>query len=88
VVTESREAVTDKAEYQAAVLACHMAAKLLAVHDLPKILDAIARADAVGCFVDPTLYRERAPAMREDKQVIEDAMPLWRLGRSLHSEAT
>lgn len=56
--------------YRAAVTTCVLAAQLLATHDLPAMLEAIERAEAVG-------------AMLEDKAVLEAATPLYRLGRKL-----
>ncbi len=68
--------MADIAEYQAAVLACVQARALLRQHDLPAILAAIEHAETVGPVLDPTLYRERAPAMREDRALLRAAMAL------------
>lgn len=34
-------------------------------------------------MLDPTLYRAKGQAMREDKRAVEAALPLWRLGAKL-----
>jgi hypothetical protein len=65
------------AEYRAAVLACHMARQILQLHELPTILDAIERAGAIGPVLDPTLYRDKAKAMEEDREILRAAMALW-----------
>lgn len=67
---------TKIAEYQEAVKACALARALLQVHDIPGMLRAIDHADAVGPILDPTLYRERAGAMAEDRQLLKAALPL------------
>jgi hypothetical protein len=64
------------AEYREAVLACHMAARLLAVHDIPKLLEAINHADAVGAILDPTLFRSKAQAMHEERDILRAALAL------------
>ena len=69
-----------KEEYQHAVLSCVLAAKMLVVYDIPKLIEAIDRADAVGPILDPTLWREKHRAMDEDRQIIEAALPLWKVG--------
>jgi hypothetical protein len=72
--------MTDKDEYRAAVTASAIAASLLSQHDIPALLAAIARADAAGPFIDPTLWREKHQAMTEDKRILEAALPLHQLG--------
>lgn len=69
-------------EYRAAVLACHMAANLLAQHDLGAVLEAIERAHGIGPILDPTLYRSRSKLMDEDAEVVRAAMKLAKYGRS------
>lgn len=70
-------------DYQSAVLSACTAARLLAEHDLPALLAAISHAEIFGPMTDPTLYREKSQAMSEDKQILEAALPLWKLGRRL-----
>lgn len=69
--------------YQTAVQQTVLAAQLLAEHDIPGILAAIDRAETMAPFTDPTLYIKKAKAMREDKEVLEAALPLWKLGQKL-----
>jgi hypothetical protein len=78
--------MSDQAEitrYRTAVLACHVAARMLAEHELAELLADIERADTMGPFLDPTLWRDRRAAMLEDREVIAAAMNLWKLGRKL-----
>lgn len=70
-------------DYAAAIMSCVMAARLLSLHDLPGILAAIERTEALGPLLDPTLYRDRSRAMWDDKEMLEAAMPLWRLAERL-----
>jgi hypothetical protein len=66
------------ADYQAAVVACHLARALLHDYDLPSLLRAIEHSEAVAPIIDPTLYREKAKAMKQDRDIIRAAMALWR----------
>lgn len=75
------------AEYQAAVRATALVASMLVQYDLPELLAAIGRAEAVGPILDPTLYREKARAMDEDKALLEAALPLWQMGKKLRDSA-
>ena len=74
------------AEYQAAVQAVVLAAKLLRQHPLPDLLRDIERAHAVGPILDPTLYRSKNQAMDEDAKMLRAALPLWRLGEGLKGQ--
>jgi hypothetical protein len=65
-------------EYQAAVGSCALVGSMLTQYDLPAMLNAIERAEAIGPMIDPTLYREKAEAMGQDKDLLEAALPLWR----------
>lgn len=71
----------DEERYHSAVTACALAARLLASHDLPGLLDAIDRAETLGPIVDPTLYAQRGQAMREDAALIRAALPLVEFAR-------
>lgn len=68
--------------YQDAVRACALLAGLLLMHDLPGLLRAIERADAIGPLVDPTLWRDKGAAMLQDKELLEAALPLWRYAKA------
>jgi hypothetical protein len=60
--------------YQDAVIACVAARRALKVHDLAGLLEAIEHAGAVAPILDPTLYREKASAMEEDRRLLEAAL--------------
>jgi hypothetical protein len=67
--------------YRNARLACELARNLLREHDFGELLRAIGRAEALGPMLDPTLYREKAGAMDEDRKVFEAAarfLGAWR----------
>ena len=70
-------------EYRAGLLACYAAAQAIAQHDLPAMLEAADRAEAMGPVLDPTLYRDKAGAMHEDRKVISAAMELHRVGKEM-----
>jgi hypothetical protein len=74
-------------EYQSGVLAAATAAAMISETDLPKILSMIERADSFGAVLDPTLYREKHQAMMEDKELLEAALPLWKVGQVLKARA-
>ena len=67
------------AMYRAAVLACAAAGGMLAAHDLAETLRAIETAETMGPIIDPTLFKDKAKAMREDAELLRAALPLWRL---------
>lgn len=73
----------NQVEYRGAVQAAALCASMLAQWDLPGLLEAIGRAETVGPIVDPTLYREKAGAMAEDKALLEAALPLWKMRKKL-----
>lgn len=73
--------------YRAQFMMILNAARIVSLVDVPDLLERIERADAVGGLIDPTLYREKHGAMMEDKQVLEAALPLWRLARDLAARA-
>lgn len=67
--------------YQQAVIMVAMASRALAMHDLPKFLQDIEQADAVGPLFNPTLWMNKSRAMGEDREMIKAALPLWRIGK-------
>jgi hypothetical protein len=66
------------ADYRAAVIACHKARALLHEHDLPSLLAAFGRAETTGPVLDPTLWREKAKLMEQDKEILRAALVLWK----------
>lgn len=75
--------MSDIDRYRAAVTMAIAAANAIAMHDVPRLLEEIHHADSVGALIDPTAYMAKADAMREDKEVLEAALPLYRIGRKL-----
>jgi len=69
--------------HREAVKTVYMAGLSIVGHDLPELLRAIERADAFGPILDPTLYRDRAGAMHEDRELLEAALPLWRFAQRM-----
>jgi hypothetical protein len=79
--------MSDVATYRDALAACITAARLLELHPIGDLLRDIDRAGSIGPIVDPTLYRDKARAMEEDRRVFESALPLWRLAQELRARA-
>lgn len=80
--------VTDDLETKAALYRADMMkimAALTVIHtiDVPGYIEKINRTEAFGCFVDPSLYRQKSQAMLEDKSILEAALPLWKLSQKL-----
>ena len=69
-------------QYQSAVITCALAGRVLAQHDIEGLLKAVEWTESVGHVLEPTLYREKAPAMREDAELLKAALPLWRLAKA------
>lgn len=65
-------------KYRSAVISCNMAMAILARHDLDEILRDIERAETLGPIVDPTLWTEKYRQLKEDKALIQAALPLYR----------
>jgi hypothetical protein len=89
-IPQERGSMMDEAaiaEYQSAIVTVVTCARLLATHDIPALLAAIETADSVGPILDPTMWRAKKPAMDEDKQMLQAALPLWRLAELLHARA-
>lgn len=72
-----------KDDYQAAVIACHVAARMLAQHPIDKLLEAIERADSIGPILDPSLWMKKRDAMNDDREVLRAARKLAEIGRHL-----
>lgn len=78
-------------EYQRVLGAAH-AVRMMArtVADgglLDEAIDLIARADAVGSVLDPTLYRERQELMAQDEATLRTVRVLASLGNDLAGAA-
>lgn len=57
-------------DYQRAVLACWLIAKMVDTIPLDWILKAIAESNTTGPIVDPTLWRRQASKLEEDEQIV------------------
>jgi len=68
---------TEIETYRQAVLAAMHAGRMLRQYDIPGIVAAIDKANALGPFLDPTLWMQKQEAMSEDKALLEAALPLW-----------
>lgn len=71
------------AEYQAAVRGVALLVGIVQQWDLPKLLEAIEHADAVGPLFDPTAWMRKREALEQDRELLKAALPLWKLGREL-----
>ena len=60
--------------YQAAIRATHACAAILRALPLAEFSAAARTADAIGWVTDPTLYREKAAALRVDLDVLRAAI--------------
>lgn len=79
----SAEQIAKIAEYREAVHTVVLCARMIAVHDLPAILESIERADIVGPMIDPTLWREKHKAMDQDREILRAALDLHAIGKQL-----
>ena len=71
-------------EYREGLLLTYaLATGLARAVDVPAMLAAIEYSEAVAPIIDPTLYRDNAGCMGEDKAVLQAALPLWRLGKKV-----
>ena len=78
---------TKQEDYQNAIGACVTAARIITLYDLPDLLASIATADALGPVLDPTLWIQNNRKMEEDRKIIEAALPLWKLAKTLEERA-
>jgi hypothetical protein len=70
-------------DYRAAVTGCVLVSRILQQYDLPALLEAIEKADAFGCFIDPALWMNNRDKMNEDREILRAALPLWQMGKRL-----
>lgn len=69
--------------YQSTIMQIVLMARILKDIDLPKLIETIDHANAIGPFVDPTLWMQKVDAMSQDKKLLEAALPLRELGIEL-----
>lgn len=60
-----------------------VAARILSVLDLPARIREADHAQAIGPILAPSLYRSKTGALAQDQDLLEAALPLWRLARQL-----
>lgn len=77
----------DASEYRNQMEIVIAAARMLTIVDLPELIADIDRAEAVGPVLHPTLYRDRAKAMAEDREIFQAAMPLYTLAKKIEKGA-
>jgi len=70
-------------EYKNAIMAIATSMRILSMYDIPKILNAIERAETVAPFLDPTLWIKKNKAMSEDKEMFKAALPLYLKAKEL-----
>ena len=58
-------------EYQSMVQLCYALGVMAEAVPTEVLLASIERADSVGWFIDPTLWRDKGPALRQDKKIVE-----------------
>jgi hypothetical protein len=66
-------------EWRDQLLTVIAAGTLLSTVDVPGMIARMGLADALGPMLDPTLYRDRAKAMDQDRDLLNAALPFWRL---------
>lgn len=69
--------------YREQLLFLYQTALSVQMVDIPKLLQDIERAETLGPFLDPTLWRNKSHAMAEDKELLEAVLPFWRMGEKL-----
>ena len=69
-------------DYRQYVVNAALLANMAAQIPVTELLTAIEH-DAVGPIVDPTLYRDRARALEQDRELLEAVAPLAAMGRRL-----
>jgi hypothetical protein len=70
-------------DYRSAIATIILCGQMLNQFDLAKLIDAINRAESTGPILNPTLWIQKSQAMAQDKQLIEAALPLWKLIKDL-----
>lgn len=76
-----------QAEHRAAFAVVGMAGRLLLQYDLDQLLKDMEHSEDFGCFFDPTAWMNNIEKLKQDREVIEAALPLWRLAKKLKDRA-
>lgn len=69
----------DIEEYKVNLHAMYGFANTIAMLPLEKMLEAANKANNTGWFLDPTLYREKGKALREDIEMMEKCLAVKKL---------
>jgi hypothetical protein len=69
--------------YGTIILAALIASKMISLYDLPDLLSRMSLAHTTASIYDPTLWMNKHKMMEEDRELIEAAMPLWRMAMKM-----
>lgn len=75
--------VGETEELRQAMTQVFLAAKLLADVDLIMLLRSYERAEAIGCYIDPTQWQRRLGEIQSTIALLRAAMPMYREYRRL-----
>ena len=67
----SRHRFTDAEEYRHALMQCYLAVSFIVGLPLDDLHDAQAHAEAVGPFMDPTLWIQKVDKLNEDRVIVD-----------------
>jgi len=73
-------------KYQNDLHVLAIAACTISLIDIPGYLKAIERVENTAWFLDPTLYQEKGEAMRQDKELLQAALPLYQWAQKWKKE--
>ncbi len=60
---------------------------MLYIYDIQHMLRDIDHADSVGPLLDPTLWMKKGQQMREDREILKAALPLWNMAKKAQKKA-
>ena len=69
--------MTDHIEYSERLRLLYTYAGLIAGFDIPGLIEAIDKADALGPILDPTLWMQNHKAMDDNRALLAAFLPLW-----------
>jgi len=68
-------------EYREHLIGAILIVKMAGNIPVPELLQAIEHAEVVGPVLDPTLYRNKAHAMEQDKELLRAVLPIHQLAK-------
>ena len=74
-------------EYQGHLRQAALLVGLVRMIPVTKMLGMISWAETTGPMLDPTLYREKAQAMKEDAELLEALLPMYALAVKIKPSA-